>query len=88
MSARVAEAATFIPIHPPKKYRSYYETPSPSPSSSPTLPVRKRCRDIRRTMILRGNLAEGSIAIRARHIHVHRWREDRSGGDITRLNFD
>ncbi|GKG58932.1 hypothetical protein Tco_0602641, partial [Tanacetum coccineum] len=40
MSARVAEAAALSSSSFRKRYRSSYETPSPS--SSPTLPVRKR----------------------------------------------
>nr|GEZ68730.1 hypothetical protein [Tanacetum cinerariifolium] len=42
MSARIAEAAALSPSSFRKRYRSSYETPSPS--SSPTLPVRKRYR--------------------------------------------
>ncbi|GKD18195.1 hypothetical protein Tco_1207353 [Tanacetum coccineum] len=42
MSARIAEAATLSLSSFRKRYRSSYETPSPS--SSPTLPVRKRYR--------------------------------------------
>ncbi|GKF70914.1 hypothetical protein Tco_0203971 [Tanacetum coccineum] len=42
MSAQIAEAATLSPSSFRKRYRSSYETPSPS--SSPTLPIRKRYR--------------------------------------------
>ncbi|GKB63482.1 hypothetical protein Tco_0919668 [Tanacetum coccineum] len=42
MSARIAEAAALSPSSFRKRYRSSYETPSPS--SSLTLPVRKRYR--------------------------------------------
>ncbi|GJQ91657.1 hypothetical protein Tco_0002796 [Tanacetum coccineum] len=42
MSARIAEATTLSPSSFHKRYRSSYETPSPS--SSPTLPIRKRYR--------------------------------------------
>ncbi|GKB91979.1 hypothetical protein Tco_0964251, partial [Tanacetum coccineum] len=41
ISARIAKAATLSPSSFHKRYRSFYETPSPS--SSPTLPIRKRC---------------------------------------------
>nr|GEX96179.1 hypothetical protein [Tanacetum cinerariifolium] len=40
MSARIAEAAAVSPSSFRKMYRSFYETPSPS--SSLTLPIRKR----------------------------------------------
>ncbi|GKC11558.1 hypothetical protein Tco_1008340 [Tanacetum coccineum] len=40
MSTRIAEATALSPYSFSKRYRSSYETPSPS--SSPTLPVRKR----------------------------------------------
>ncbi|GKB22445.1 hypothetical protein Tco_0861846 [Tanacetum coccineum] len=42
MSARIAEAAALSPSSFRKRYRSSYETPSPS--SSPTLPIWKRYR--------------------------------------------
>ncbi|GKE32185.1 hypothetical protein Tco_1451507 [Tanacetum coccineum] len=42
MSARIAEAAALSPSSFRKRYRSSYETPSPS--SSPILPIRKRYR--------------------------------------------
>ncbi|GKC99708.1 hypothetical protein Tco_1169983 [Tanacetum coccineum] len=42
MSARIAEATALSPSSFRKRYRSSYETPSPS--SSPTLPIRKRYR--------------------------------------------
>ncbi|GJT38426.1 hypothetical protein Tco_0938291 [Tanacetum coccineum] len=42
MSARIAESSDFSPSSFCKRYRSFYETPSPS--SSPTLPIRKRYR--------------------------------------------
>nr|GEX27442.1 putative reverse transcriptase domain-containing protein [Tanacetum cinerariifolium] len=42
MSTRIAEAATLSPSSFRKRYRSFYETLSPS--SSPTLPIRKRYR--------------------------------------------
>nr|GEU69099.1 hypothetical protein [Tanacetum cinerariifolium] len=42
MSARIAEAAALSPFLFHKRYRSFYETPSPS--LSPTLPIRKRYR--------------------------------------------
>ncbi|GKC66037.1 hypothetical protein Tco_1098635, partial [Tanacetum coccineum] len=42
MSARIAEVAALSPSSFRKRYRSSYETPSPS--SSPTLPIQKRYR--------------------------------------------
>nr|GEY89476.1 hypothetical protein [Tanacetum cinerariifolium] len=42
MSARIEKAATLSPSSFRKRYRSYYKTPSPS--SSPTLSIRKRYR--------------------------------------------
>ncbi|GKA44184.1 hypothetical protein Tco_0736908 [Tanacetum coccineum] len=44
ISARVTEAASLSPSSFRKRYRSFYETPSssPSPASSLTLPIRKR----------------------------------------------
>ncbi|GJY33069.1 hypothetical protein Tco_0417538 [Tanacetum coccineum] len=44
MLARIAEAAALSPSSFHKRYRSTYETPSPS--SSPTLPIRMRYRGI------------------------------------------
>ncbi|GJV71698.1 hypothetical protein Tco_1491693 [Tanacetum coccineum] len=40
MSAKIVEAAALSPSSFRKRYRSSYEMPSPS--SSPTLPIRKR----------------------------------------------
>ncbi|GKD75303.1 hypothetical protein Tco_1333585 [Tanacetum coccineum] len=46
ISARVTEAASLSPSSFRKRYRSFYKTPSssPSPASSLTLPIRKRYR--------------------------------------------